>query len=171
MIEAKGNILEEDCSGIFITTNGFTKKDGSCVMGKGIAKQATMVVPGIEYILGNLIKTKGNKVHYITTSNDVELYSFPVKGILETYDGTNVVKHMAHTFKIGNKVPGWACKARVELIQQSVQDILQMLSEGILEPSKTYLLPRPGCGAGELNWDEVKPIMEELPDNFICMTF
>ena len=40
MIEIKGSLFNEPCDAFCITTNGFIKKDGTCVMGRGCAKQA-----------------------------------------------------------------------------------------------------------------------------------
>lgn len=34
-----------------------------------------------------------------------------------------------------------------------------------------FYLPRPGCGNGRLKWEEVEPIMKQLPDNVIVCTF
>ena len=37
---------------------------------------------------------------------------------------------------------------------------------------QTILCPRFGCGAGELNWEDVKPMIENiLDDRFICVTY
>ena len=34
------------------------------------------------------------------------------------------------------------------------------------------LIPRPGCGYGELNWQDIKPLLESiLDDRFISVTF
>ena len=60
---------------IAITTNGFVKKNGECVMGRGCAYEATLQYPGISKVLGNLINTNGNNVHRIREG----VYSFPVK--------------------------------------------------------------------------------------------
>lgn len=65
MKEMKGNMLDIECDALCITTNGFVKSNGECVMGKGIAKQIKQYFPNIPKDLGKLIKTKGNKVHLI----------------------------------------------------------------------------------------------------------
>lgn len=64
-----------DCV-IVIPTNGFVKKDGSLVMGRGLALQAKNYIHNIEYILGNLVKEFGNTVYYI---KEAHIFSFPVK--------------------------------------------------------------------------------------------
>jgi hypothetical protein len=60
---------------IAITTNGFVKNNGECVMGRGCAKEATLKYPGISKVLGDMIKESGNHVHRIRDG----VYSFPVK--------------------------------------------------------------------------------------------
>ena len=59
---------------IVITTNGFVKNNGECVMGKGCAFEAKKRFPALPMKLGALIKEHGNKVHYAD-----EVVAFPVK--------------------------------------------------------------------------------------------
>ena len=76
MIEIKGNLWDYINSAIIcITTNGYVKKNGECVMGKGCALECKQRFPDIPFKLGNLIKTYGNKVFYL----DNHIVSFPVK--------------------------------------------------------------------------------------------
>ena len=73
----KGNIWDywkKNCC-IIIPTNGNIKKNGSCIMGKGLAYQAKSYLHNIEYILGKLIKQRGNNVFIICR----EIITFPVK--------------------------------------------------------------------------------------------
>lgn len=65
-------------TGLCITSNGTVKRDGSCVMGRGIALQVKQRVPGFDSTLGERILLKGNHVHlfkYTVT----KFFSFPVK--------------------------------------------------------------------------------------------
>lgn len=59
-----------------ITTNGFVKKDGQCVMGRGVALEAKQKYPTLPFQLGQLIKDKGNQVHVFP---DIKLITFPTK--------------------------------------------------------------------------------------------
>lgn len=61
---------------IVITTNGTIRKDGACVMGRGVARQAVTLYPSLPHTLGDMIKKGGNHVHYISDPN---IFSFPVK--------------------------------------------------------------------------------------------
>lgn len=60
-----------------IPTNGFVKANGECVMGRGLAYQASKRYPALAMELGGLIKKHGNHVHAIGTN----MFSFPVKRV------------------------------------------------------------------------------------------
>lgn len=170
MLEEQGNLW--DGKTIVITTNGFVKTDGSCVMGRGCARQAMARYPGISKTLGGLIQRYGNQVMDLGVQHDgIRVITFPVKPVTITYDGNNVVRHMADRFKIGQSAPGWAAKATIMLIEQSTSTLAHYVKETpiIQLPIR---LPRPGCGAGELRWEDVRPILEKyLDDNFIAVSY
>jgi len=69
-------IYHQSGNPICITTNGFIKKTGECVMGKGIAWQAKQRYPKLPFQLGEKIKCWHNHVYYFEQYN---LFSFPVK--------------------------------------------------------------------------------------------
>lgn len=161
---------------ICITTNGFVKKDGTCVMGRGIARQAAKRWPDLPKILGNHIKQKGNVVGVLLEESGTKIVSFPVKP-KSLYLGMQwryriheaVVSHMAKRFHVGDTVPGWACKADLDIIRKSA---IQLVTLADLNGWERVALPRPGCGAGELSWEEVKRELETLlDDRFAAFTF
>ena len=153
-----GDIIEKLGTKCFIcvTTNGFVKSDGKAVMGKGIAKQISDKLPNISYKLGQLIKKNGNIVQPIGKHKDTIILSFPVKPISAVYDGSNVVEHMKDRFQIGDTVPGWACKADVEIIIKSTMQLKKITEKY----DRIVYLPKPGCGAGELDFKDIQPILE-----------
>lgn len=164
--------LNKKPDAICITTNGFVKTNGECVMGRGCAKQAANKWPGLATDLGSLIRKNGNIVQEIATigtaSDMIMLLSFPVKPVSEicNRDKSNVVKHMQKQFKPGQRVPGWACVADPGIIVRSAEQLKERCK------SSTVILPRPGCGAGSLSWNIVRPILEDILDNrFYCITF
>lgn len=59
----------------------------------------------------------------------------------------------------------WFEKASLEIIKQSAELFLKMLKE-----DWTYILTRPDCNNGKLDWKDVKPIIEFLPDNVKVIT-
>jgi hypothetical protein len=126
---------------LFLTTNGFIKNDGTAVMGRGNAAQAVRIFRdeydmNLPELLGRSLKMKGNVVSRLTE----QLYTFPVK------------HH-------------WADRASRRLIKQSVERLKEIIKEDN-DKDRIYVLPRPGCGNGNLKWlRDVKPILESLPDN------
>lgn len=121
---------------IFITTNGYVKKDGKGVMGAGIAKEAKNLFEGVDKSLGEALIERGNVVSYLGTWNldnyEYRLFSFPVKD-------------------------HWRDAAKNELIIKSMQ-----YAEGLARKLKDVfiLIPRPGCGNGRRDWQtEIQPLV------------
>lgn len=170
MIEIKGDLFKMECEAFCVTTNGFVKKNGECVMGRGCAKQAATYWPELPKRLGGLIGERGNNVHLLYTIGPGQLYnqnkkyilSFPVKPVFAIYDGTNCVDHMKSRFNIGDIVPGWAAVADMDIIRRSagqLRDIADTFGW------TKVVIPRPGCGAGELSWNDVRPQLNHILDN------
>lgn len=169
MKEAFGNLLHMDGDALVITTNGFVKNNGEAVMGRGIAKQVADAIPEFASELGKLIRHGGNIVHHVRNHNDMALVTAPVKPARVTYDGSNVVAHAANQFRIGDTVPGFWAKAVPERIVATCHELRSLAN---IMGWETILCPRFGCGAGELNWEDVKPMIENiLDDRFICVTY
>lgn len=78
MREVQGNIWDYREGGhwVVITTNGTIRKDGACVMGRGIALQAAKRVIQLPLMLGTCIKAHGNKLFTFLT---LRIVAFPVK--------------------------------------------------------------------------------------------
>lgn len=146
MREVKGNIWElaQPGDAIIITTNGTVKKNGECVMGRGIAKEAKDRFPEIALVLGEKIRDYGNRPHALLVDNNIMLFSFPVKH-------------------------NWWEKADLKLIKQSAN----WFNSQFIGPYEfnTIWMPRPGCGNGGLNWENVRPLIDFLRDNFVAVTF
>jgi len=78
MIEIYGDMWDKKYNGYVrcITTNGFIKNNGACVMGKGTALQAATLYPNLPKLLGTFVKHYGNHVHELISG---EIVSFPTK--------------------------------------------------------------------------------------------
>lgn len=122
---------------VLITTNGSIRKNGKGVMGRGCAAEARLKIPGIERLLGANLQTFGN----VLALTDGGYGFFPVK----------------HE---------WWQDADMELIVKSATQ-LEKLAQHEDFTGKTFILPRPGCGSGGLQWSQVKPLLIEckLQDN------
>lgn len=176
MIEVKGDLWHYDAPVVCITTNGFVKSNGYAVMGRGCAKQAADMWPALPATLGDRLRAYGNHVHWLgNVGSDfvghLNLVSFPVKPTSSPCktDKSNVVAHMRKHFQPGQTVPGWACVAELSIIQRSCYELVQLVTTNAFHK---VVLPRPGCGAGELNWNDVKPVLQKwLDDRFHVITY
>ena len=154
-----GNILLRigKIPAICITTNGFVTTKGKCVMGRGIAKQISDLYPEIPQLLGKLIKENGNIVQVITNIKGTDIISFPVKPIISS-DHSKLVNHMIGKIT-SNNIPGWAVKADIDIIESSSKQLDSLIN---IKKYKYVCLPKPGCGAGELSWDEVRSKIKDI---------
>ncbi len=149
--EFKGDILSNMSrfDGVCITSNGTVRSDGACVMGAGIAKSFRDMFPGIDRVLGSLIRKSGNHCYLLgevrlKNGDRVKVFSF-------------VVKH------------NWWEEADVELIERSCEELMAIVDEYGLS---NVALPRPGGGCGRLNWEDVRPRLEEyLDDRVVVCSF
>jgi len=136
MLELTGNLWNYHAAGIpiCITTNGFTRRDGACVMGRGIAKQAANKFPNLPLAVGRLIQAYGMEVRFL---HEYNLIVFPVKYV-------------------------WSEPADLDLIELSAFQLLELVNE---HGFSTVALPRPGCGNGQLKWEDVKPRLNTMLDD------
>jgi hypothetical protein len=123
---------------VCITTNGFLKKNGEAVMGRGCAWEAKTRFPELPKLLGQKIKLFGNNVYELQSK---KLWSFPTKH-------------------------NWWEKADPDLISKSAAQLVSYIENrriefGLLE---TFILPKPGCSNGQLDWEDVKPLLKDLPN-------
>ena len=186
MLEHRGDMwllahqLKADA--VCITTNGYVRRDGSAVLGRGCALEAYKRWPSLVTILGEQIKTSGVKVSRLTdlgmhrqdegrSQLEYHLVAFPVKPA-KAYgapDRSNIVAHMRRKPFPGNVVPGCFVVAKMDIIERSCTQLMKLIEA---MGWSAVLLPRPGCGAGGLDWDEVKPVIEPfLDDRVVVVTY
>lgn len=155
-----------------VTTNGYVRRDGRAVMGRGIARQVASYFPDLPKILGKALKKHGNQVYYLgefffkPRRISIRLLSFPVKPVIvrPAPDGSNLVSHLRSRFTGQKYAPGFAAKASPELILQSARQLRGTLLQVFrhdLEAGARCFLPWPGCGNGELSRDQVIPALRE----------
>lgn len=129
-------------SAIVIPTNGSVKRDKSCVMGAGLAKDAKERWHNFPYELGRHIKANGNIPCYFDAYHVI---TFPVK------------HH-------------WYEMADLTLIEKSAKRLAKFLSSPPF--FHVVYVPRVGCGNGRLSWKlEVKPLLEKYleSDRFVVV--
>lgn len=144
MIEKSGNIWEEKCDWLCITTNGVVMNNGRAVMGAGIALQAKQRCPDIDLILAKKIKEKGNIVHCLLKYENKWIIAFPTKN-------------------------DWKHQSDIKLIEQSAKQLKEHYDKQVKKP--VVCLPKPGCANGGLLWENVKKIIAPIlvEDNFVIV--
>jgi hypothetical protein len=157
MLEANGDLwklaVEHGVDAVVITTNGFRKSDGSCVMGRGCALEAKTRWPELPARLGEYLRQYGNRCFRFRLDGFApDLVTMPVKPERGP-DGK----------------PGFSAKAELPLILESARQLVEMAEKfGWTQ----ILIPRPGCGYGALSWDEVGPALGLLlDDRFTAVSF
>jgi hypothetical protein len=114
-------------------------------MGRGCAAEAAARDKTLPAMLGHHLKMNGNVVGMIGVIAGTPILSFPVKH-------------------------NWWEKADLDLIQRSAQQTVHWENQQDLPT--TILLPRPGCGNGNLQWSDVKKVLEPiLDDRFYIISF
>lgn len=76
--ERAGNVwdVHDQYNWVVITSNGFVKRNGECVMGAGVAKEAKQRFPTVPATVGKGIKKYGNVPLFLP---DKSIATFPVK--------------------------------------------------------------------------------------------
>lgn len=150
------NIWSIQCDWICITTNGLLNKNGSAIMGAGLALQAKDKVKGCEIVLGKKIETDGNHVYQFgQLAGGKILVSFPTKN-------------------------NWRNKSCLKLIEQSCQELSHLWDNEVrLNPLKIpkVCLSKVGCLNGGLDYEkQVRPLLQKYFANekmsqwfFVCV--
>jgi hypothetical protein len=61
----------------------------------------------------------------------------------------------------------WEMDADLSLIKDSAEQLRRM---AMIQSNITFTVPRPGCGNGRLSWEDVRPLLIDLPDNVRVIT-
>lgn len=88
--------------------------------------------------------------------------------------GQQILMHGNHVFDLGRRIVSFPVEdsplesPRFDLIQRSCQELVELADyKGWPE----VIIPRPGCGAGGLEWPEVKRLLQNhLDDRFLVIT-
>jgi len=147
--EVVGNLWDYHKQGhwIVITTNGTIKANGEAVMGRGIALQAKRRFSWISSELGRALKGVGNTVYLAGTCR---IICFPVKHNWWEAGDLSLIEE--------------SCK---QLVYQRGTVLPRLMDSGWWKP--IYMV-RPGCGNGQLDWEDVKSILERyLDDRFVIV--
>lgn len=125
-----------------ITTNPIIRRDGACVMGRGIAKEFADQYPRGPFDLGKELRLyQGNGI-------------IPEFGIFGVYDGQPVYFFMVKRH--------WKEEASPRIIALATER-LRLLATHC--PEDRFDLNFPGIGNGKLPREQVLSLIEDLPSN------
>ena len=162
-----------------ITTNGCWNGTKG-VMGKGNAFEAKRRYPGVDSTLGLMLKTNHQfyiekdatcqedepwNIPYCLLKKPLYIFSFPTKRTTTVVNRTksNVTFFYRDAVAQGALIPGWQGRSDLTLIERSAKLTLNIVERLALH---TFILPRPGCGNGELSWNnDVKPLLTNYFDD------
>jgi hypothetical protein len=148
MRQVLGNLWDELADVHVITTNGYVKSNGACVMGRGCAREARDAFPGLDLKLGSYLQQHGNRPFHLGIWSDrlgsvYRLATFPTKHV-------------------------WSQQSDLALIHQSAIQLVEMADKFGWEE---IVMPRPGCGNGGLVWADVfTALVPVLDDRFKVIT-
>ena len=132
-----------------ITTNSTIKNNGELVMGRGIAKLVKDLWPDFPLHAGTQICASLNVPNVPGVKGQYGVILGPRIGLFQ-------VKYH------------FQASADLNLIRASTQSLLGYATDN---PSKAIALNFPGIGNGQRSIEEVKPIIDILPDNVQIWSF
>lgn len=140
-----------------IPTNGQIRL-GRAVMGRGVAEQAKTRWPSVPGILANEMSKGGNVPHFIGYVDQSLRHSFqwpPWPGLKLTWLYSFPTKHH------------WKDPSDMGLILQSARLLMREAEDFDID----IAIPRPGCGHGGLEWEDVRADLKKvLDDRFTIIT-
>lgn len=157
---------------IGIPTNGAVSRNGVGVMGAGLAYDAKNRYPGIVYELGLHLRKNGNVVGWLRKEPH-QIIAIPVKPSFYKIENQNqkrkILPRVRKLYGIGETVPGFNCMADIELIESSLNQLVEFIAKNSLN---TVFIPLLGCGNGGLSATrDLFPLLERmnLPDSIVLV--
>lgn len=136
---------------ICILTNMQVDRHGNNVMGRGSAYEARRRYPFLPLLIGHEIRRARQAKEPV-----------PAGRIWMSFDSDPAVVFVAFMTK-----DDWREKSDLKLIERAAHELMETIEE---EGWSSVLLPRPGCGAGQLDWkSQVKPILIPILDERVTV--
>jgi hypothetical protein len=160
----KANIVDLWKNGniVCVTTNGFLTASKKGVMGRGNALAMANTIPELKTQLGKHLVQNGNNVGFIYD----RVIAFPVKPDYCFYEEALTNYKLRYIKRSGKGVPGFYCKADINLIKRSLEQLIDLIKKDNLT---TVYLPIPGIKNGELPVEDVKRTLVNLPEQIILV--
>ncbi len=152
--------LHDDGLLICITTNYGWRRDGSNVMGRGIAREAADRYPRLPYEYGKFCKSWRKKIPFL---NYIPVYYSKKCNLL-----------LFGTKELNPSAPhlSWKSESSIQQIQYSCATLIrwcQIVGGFNSTPGKKVYLPRPGCSNGLLDWVDVRPVIAPILPDYVVI--
>lgn len=182
MREQRGSIwtyLEEEGTAICVTTNGCVTRAGEAVMGAGVAKQAKENFPEIPERLGLFLTMNAERfgkdheelwnIPYLVWHEPM-IFSFPTKPakVRSTPDNDHVLERYRDVIPDA-WIPGWKALSNIDIIKRSAERLAHIVRS--CNDIEQVVLPQPGCGMGELDWFDVREVLQPILDDRFLVLF
>lgn len=156
-------MLEPGVDAICITTNGQYDVEGRAAMGGGCAGQCAKRWPQTAVRLGKCLKNFLVNVPFVVGAVDKEgAYIEPTLKIIKE----EKFKCLIFSFPTINLLLDGA---RLDLIENSAKELKVLVDRFQL---RNVVIPRPGCGIGNLAYSDVKAVLAPiLDDRFTIVSF
>lgn len=146
-------LADQNGGAAVIGTNCTVNGAGLAVMGRGAAKQASELYPGLRIDYGYWLRNSGvNPVH--TPRGDC----YRDMATVRPYVSTLPPRSLVYCFTVKY---GWWEHANLALIDIQARHLAQWMGEN---DSINVFLTRVGCGNGKLSWEIVEPILAKHLD-------
>jgi hypothetical protein len=129
-----------------VTTNSRVRKDGRAVMGAGVAQSAAKRYVGLNRLLGAAINERGNHVH---------VFFCPTGPIVGVYEWVITFPTKEH----------WRNDSPIDLIERSAREMVELVSNHQYAWWRKIVMPKPGCGLGGKDWEDVRPLLAQILDD------
>jgi hypothetical protein len=173
MLEFTGNIWDfiGAVDAICIPTNGYIKRDGTSVMGAGLALQAKNRYPEVHKAWTRQLMSRGNSVAILHEVEGTSIVGFPTKiDKMEDPPRNLIIPSHRFLYKPGATVPGFHLRSFLATIVESAQSLVDLADS--MSFTSGVILPKVGCGEGTgcLEWGQVsRELGKLLDDRFIIV--
>lgn len=146
-------LLPDGPEAAVVTTNGMVRKDGTAVMGAGIAKYARDTFDGFPLLFGQMLAKHGNHAYFMGSWPDRNRKAAGLEP--SVFVLTMPTKH------------DWRDPSDPKLIRRSAIELAGIADRNNLR--KIYL-PAPGCSNGRLDYiANVRNIIRPVLDDRFCV--
>lgn len=152
-----------------IPTSGTVRRDGTAVMESLVLQEASLKWRNLPKILGSLIKSGGNRVHFLLCDSGTCVISFPVKpDFVEKPQEQNILPLFRNRFSQLTIVPGFALYAVPEIVKKSSQYLRRIADLSLF---KSLVIVLPESEAEQERRQRLLEAMEEYLDNRFTVCF